>query len=149
MKQLELKHIVGYLPYDLNFQHKFVKAKHKGETNLRLWQSKLEPLKLTDLFYKTGKTFDFNLLLRPLSDLTKEIEVNGEKIFPIKWLKQNYTDHKLKLEGNCIILSDSYSLEQDILAAPFAIIEKLYEWHFDIHGLIEKGLAIDINTLNK
>ena len=25
---------------------------------------------------------------------------------------------------------------------------KLLEWHFDIFGLIEKGLAIDINTLN-
>ena len=26
--------------------------------------------------------------------------------------------------------------------------EKLFEWHFDIFGLIEKGLAIDINTLS-
>ena len=28
------------------------------------------------------------------------------------------------------------------------ICEKLFEWHFDVFGLIEKWLAIDINTLN-
>jgi hypothetical protein len=28
-------------------------------------------------------------------------------------------------------------------------VEKLLEWHFDIYGLIEAGLAIDINTLEK
>jgi len=27
------------------------------------------------------------------------------------------------------------------------LFQMLYEWHFDIHGLIEQGLAIDINTL--
>ena len=29
----------------------------------------------------------------------------------------------------------------------YETIEKLFEWHFDVFGLIEKGLAIDINTL--
>ena len=32
-------------------------------------------------------------------------------------------------------------------AVKYGIIERLLEWHFDIFGLIEKGLAIDINTL--
>jgi hypothetical protein len=27
------------------------------------------------------------------------------------------------------------------------LFQKLYSWHFDLHGLIEKGEAIDINTL--
>ena len=26
-------------------------------------------------------------------------------------------------------------------------IEKLFEWHFDVFGLIEKGLAINVNDL--
>lgn len=30
---------------------------------------------------------------------------------------------------------------------PYWIVKKLYEFHFDVHGLIEKGLAIDKNTL--
>jgi hypothetical protein len=28
-------------------------------------------------------------------------------------------------------------------------MQKLFEWHFDVFGLIEKGLAIDINTINQ
>jgi hypothetical protein len=31
---------------------------------------------------------------------------------------------------------------------PFWKIEKLFEWNFDVFGLIEKGRAIDINTLS-
>jgi hypothetical protein len=27
------------------------------------------------------------------------------------------------------------------------IVEKLIEWHFDVFGLIKKGLAIDVNNL--
>ena len=38
---------------------------------------------------------------------------------------------------------DTYWIE----SMPYAIVSKLLEWHFDIDGLIEKGLAIDINTL--
>ena len=29
----------------------------------------------------------------------------------------------------------------------YGIIERLFEWHFDINGLINEGLAIDKNTL--
>ena len=29
------------------------------------------------------------------------------------------------------------------------LFEKMFEWHFDVFGLIEKGLAIDINTTTK
>ena len=31
--------------------------------------------------------------------------------------------------------------------APYGFVLNLLEWHFDVFGLIEKGLAIDINTL--
>ena len=30
----------------------------------------------------------------------------------------------------------------------YAAMEILFEWHFDVFGLIDKGLAIDINSLN-
>jgi len=37
----------------------------------------------------------------------------------------------------------------DIFHVPhqFELWSKCFEWHFDVFGLIEKGLAIDINTL--
>jgi len=99
-------------------------------------------------------------ILRPLSDLTKEIEVNGEKFVPIDFLIKNinnrisysdnrFTDYDDGKSKNILhfYLSDICfgSIEfQDSLD----ILEKLYEWHFDIHGLIEKGEAININTIS-
>ena len=68
---------------------------------------------------------DYPLILRQLSDLTKE---NAD------FLSSNgYMD----VCEECVYIDEmQYS---DVL--------KLQEKHFDIHGLIEKGEAIDINTL--
>ena len=35
----------------------------------------------------------------------------------------------------------------DLLEHPLNIINKLFEWHFDVFGLLENNLAIDKNTL--
>ncbi len=78
---------------------------------------------------------EFKLILRPLSDLTKEIEVNGEKFVPLEKLssfKSEYTEYLSEFKGDIL----DTRLE-------FCIVQKLYEWHFNIHGIE----AIDINTL--
>lgn len=31
------------------------------------------------------------------------------------------------------------------VAIPYFMYQKLFKWHFDVHGLIEKGLAINLN----
>lgn len=72
--------------------------------------------------------FGSKLILRPLSDLTKEIEVNGEKFVPRSKFFGNPLDY--------IITKNSYE-----------VVQQLISWHFDIFGLIDAGLAIDINTL--
>ena len=62
-------------------------------------------------------------ILRPLSDLNKreysEVLENWEYI-----IDKELTSEIMWYEWEC-----------------------LFEWHFDVFGLIEKGLAIDINTL--
>ena len=138
---LELKHLAPYLPYKLKMEfldfplgkhYRFLELDCGHDFHFYFSQNKVRPI------------------LRLLSDLTKEIEVNGEKFVPIEFFREHYTDHLVKFEKpDCIVLEDSYSLSQNVLGAPFAIIEKLFEWHFDVFGLIEKGLAIDINTWNK
>lgn len=73
---------------------------------------------------------------RPLSDLTKEIEVNGEKFVPINKMPSNwqrYTNNEIQAHN--------------IQALNYRTFQLLLEWHFDVFGLIEKGLAIDFNTL--
>ncbi len=112
------------------------------------------------LIYLTGdlyadienKTFpeEFIPILHPLSDLTKEIEHNGEKFVPIVKIKELFID------GTEDVLSQSieaieYFIENNFFSRieylPFILIQKLIDWHFDIAGLIEIGEAIDVNTL--
>jgi len=81
------------------------------------------------------KFYDVNIIARPLSDLTKEIEVNGEKFVPQD--KLPHLDLKWLINSDNLILKTNY---EDVL--------KLLSWHFDIYNLIENGLAIDVNTLS-
>ena len=79
-------------------------------------------------------------ILRPLSDLTKEIEVDGERFVP---LKKFYREARLLLEKEIRITPGEIISEY----LSFEIIEKLLSWHFDLFGLIESNQAIDINTI--
>ena len=102
-----------------------------------------------DVYSIMSDTYDGNpdkckILLRPLSDLTKEIEHNGEKFVPIDELN-NIGD------AECDRYNDYFNEENisDVnwLLEPFIIFQKLIEWKFDLADLISKGEAIDVNTL--
>lgn len=119
--KLELKHLAPYLPYD-------IRILNGGGDNTSI----SEHFKLCHKF-NNDLTYCMPFL-RPLSDLTKEIEINGERFVP--YIKLMW-DIELEYQWKCPIGYD-YAYRN---------IEKLFEWHFDVFGLIEKGLAIDINTL--
>jgi len=133
--KLELKHLAGYLPYKVKV-------------------SKIHTLNIGNgiggiSHVLTTHSKNYKPILRPLSDLTKEIEVNGEKFVPIEILNELFEINGLENTGNGYMIYGVRS-ENAIIAVDEMIdyIEKLYEWHFDIHNLIKNGLAIDINTLN-
>ena len=93
---------------------------------------------------------EFDFICRPLTDITKPIEHKGEKFVPLERIKE------LFIEGTEDVLSQSieaieYFIENNFFSRieylPFILIQKLIDWHFDIAGLIEKGEAIDVNTL--
>lgn len=73
------------------------------------------------------------MILRPLSDLDKDITHDGKIFNPSRVLNTDFTGVSPEL----------------LKFAQFNIVQQLIEWHFDIHGLIDKGLAININELNK
>ena len=130
--KLELKHLAPYLPYGLKLFDPNPEV-NGGFTELN--EDNLGEY----LFYPLSIP-----ILRPLSDLTKEIMVNGEDFVPYEhyvfvetMLVNEY------LEYLCEAKSD---LSEDGLL-PYSIVQLLFEWHFDVFGLIEKGLAIDINEL--
>ena len=73
-------------------------------------------------------------IIRPLSDLTKEIEHKGEIFIPVEKLGWGSCFSKSNVE----MAIDNLSLHEAL---------KLIEWHFDIAGLTDKNEAIDYHTL--
>ena len=158
MKKLELKH-VQYYPMGENGV-KLITAKHQikyGErTILTLngvcWDDNNDDLNM-EFIHENDLIFSncmkpMQLLLYPLSDLTKPIKVegynDGKEFVPMDKL-YNMSDYSEFMES---IQEDIYEMNTPF-RWPYEIVQKLLEWHFDVFGLIEKGLAIDINTLNK
>lgn len=90
---------------------------------------------------------DFKLVLRKISDLTKEIEHNGEKFVPIEKFCEiedcrteiNIRDTQWGIKE---IAKNGVQYDSD-----FGVVQQLFEWHFDCFNLLEQGLAIDINTI--
>jgi len=127
--KLELKHLAPYLPYKV--------LVGDGRT----------PFELTEHNFTNVFPYVTKIYLRPLSDLVKEVEHNGERFVPIDWLNDNKS---LKL-GICVNTQGEWNIfngkTSNIRFLEYCVIEKLFEWNFDVFNLIEEGLAIDINTL--
>ena len=141
--KLELKHLAGYLPYGLKAIDE--RTKEIRTVTLLHFTYDRESVGHNHLLYEGILLSNHLPILRPLSDLAKEIEVNRKKFVPKEklWDEIVYdTDEEyyriLKREWDEIDL---------IKSAPYRFVQRLQEWHFDIYGLIENGLAIDINTL--
>lgn len=136
----ELKHLAPYLPYGLKIG--FEGGEHTHDlVGLQIGK---EGVMLISPFYDFGRasTQDCRPILRPLSDLTKEIEHNGERFVP---LDEMHTIHYPEVHFG----DDDFQDQEDIKYCPWWVMQHLFEWHFDVFGLIDAGLAIDINTLEQ
>ena len=152
--KLELKHFAGYLPYGLKVQYISAEGWEDDGFTCRYKTEieKIDGVRNGWILYLGcgGSEFkDIKPILRPLSDLTKEIEVNGEKFVPIVKLspygykkgtlfyryehKKYYTKLKLKNSNEYVC----HTIPSDINSVDYFTIQKLHEWHFDIHGLID------------
>lgn len=136
MEKLELKDLAPYLPYGLKIRSS------EGMTEILgyEWVNGKIIYQLDTDDDSGDFAFDDPIkpILRPLSDLTKEIEIDGEKLVPMKW----FSESEYYKRG----LNQSISNWQHLKNHYFTY-NLLFKWHFDVFGLIEKGLAIDINTL--
>ena len=173
MQKLELKYWCSHLPYkptilhfDKQFKNGFEIHKLHGITEdarynakkLNKYEKHLLSEREITFWLENGtglnnNAHDVKLALRPLSDLTKEIDVDGEKFIPIDILwnetleqvnSDTYDDYFFNED-----LETTWINIDNVLRLEYIVVEKLIEWNFDVFGLIEKGLAIDINTLNK
>lgn len=137
MKKLELKHLAAYLPYGLKVQFTPFKNQILDFENIKFV--------LVSEYCKP--------ILRPLSDLTNQIDWKGQRFYPIERLLSADEDdlNEFYLTGNLNPHWESFmkitNSRHLIRGIDYWMIEGMFEWHFDVFGLIEKGLAIDINTL--
>jgi hypothetical protein len=134
--KLELKTLATYLPYNLKGI-----IKNKVVVLDTLHQYSCETVPSVRGFTWCGFE-NFKPILRPLSDLTKEIEVNGKKFVPIEKVQDWNTSIDFAKEFEALLEDERW-----LSTTSYLLVELLFEWHFDVFGLIEKGLAIDINTL--
>jgi len=143
---LTLEHLAPYLPYGVEVKTKDGIFKVVG------WVDDIGVC-LDTILYGANAIPEYKLILRPLSDLTKEIEHKGERFVPKELLREisgafKPTDDIKNTFTICIV--DETVTRFSALCVhinQLELFQKLFEWHFDVFGLIEKGLAIDINSI--
>tara|TARA_R110000744_G_scaffold366738_1_gene475921 strand:+ start:141 stop:506 length:366 start_codon:yes stop_codon:yes gene_type:complete len=119
--KLQLKHLAPYLPYGLRIFNKDNKGSYILSTG-----SIDRVIELPEIFKP---------ILRPLSDLATNNEVLDLLYEECQGIDENI-DYWCEFEGDITNTSISFRASQI-----------LFKHHFDVFGLIPKGLAIDINTI--
>lgn len=150
--KLELKHLAPYLPYKLKVFRKFSSDVFPMVAN-NPTVSLREGINIDNLIYDSE---EYKPILRPLSDLTDEIinefykdrAENGVMVsdYSVGLVFHTCTaSYKIMGEPYTDFIYNRNSINE----TDYWIVQKMLQMHFDVFGLIEKGLAIDINTLNK
>ena len=155
MNELELKHLAPYLPYGLSFSVNLNDVRDNFPDELRTL--KLAETNI-DLALKIGKP-----ILRPLSSITIEeayelgviitseadmedieVGVGGIDVFGEYYTVVRYQDKVDEEYSFMIQFSPIGVVGIDLI--PYKAYEWLFKNHFDVFGLIEKGLAIEKTT---
>ncbi|MFA7307625.1 MAG: hypothetical protein WC026_13235 [Hyphomicrobium sp.] len=170
METLELKYLAPYLPYNLKAICTTNQICTIGDGYNHIYKGDIMQIGVDDYRLFQNETEYFKPILRILSDLAKEIEKDGKKFVPLIELAKlaSPKNTKIKLMNDHVSLGHDYTFHYDNKNLSFnclrgfdgkkadancfvfnqlLLFQKLFEWHFDVFGLIEKGLAVDINEL--
>lgn len=138
--KLEFKHITPYLPYGLKIKYNDSKdiwgIGYHYETD---YEEMLYPLS-TLIFTMESQTLSplgWKPILKPLTDLTTLIHKDEKDCTYSNWISAEY-------DIEIISFIELWGFEK----LPFEVVDYLLEHHFDVYGLIEKGLALDHNNKN-
>ncbi len=152
--KLEVKDLVGYLPYNLKCKTDIgILELSSIQINNRFKYWFCENNFNNEILSKyncTGRGFystQIKPILFPVTDLTKEITFNNKNFVPLDILWE-LCDVTAEVDFIEALSDDHRSIKEKLMFAPLTIVQKLLEWKFDIYGLIDAGLAIDINKLD-
>jgi len=135
MEKLQSEHITPYLPYKLMFLE--IRSGRGRFENDVSEQAELHVGNINGLL--NGKIYRVKsrkIILRPLSDLTKDED-----------FYESFMDEFSTNDNNLDYLCESKRDITKYSELGYNCIMFLIEHHFDVFGLIEKGLAIDKNTV--
>lgn len=135
--KLELKHLAPYLPYGtLFFNGDLYKWIYKTDSICRCEDNYVSASIETIICY------GYKPILRPLSDIVPyfyKLFIDGEL--------GEYLDSEFLEKHSIYELEELENIKVENL--PYGTFQLLVKYHFDVYDLIQNGLAIDINTLNK
>ena len=140
--KLEIRHLAPYLPYGLS-----IDTSHWDNEPSPIGKNIVAGIRGEDFICQYGwasthgrmieqeySIYESKPILRPLSDLTKEIEHNGELFIPL---------YKLIKEDKAFTTDFSFGYKE----LKVSVYEFLLEWHFDVFNLREHNLCIYYNEL--
>ena len=130
--KLELKHLAAYLPYNLKvirngFIGDLIAIMNDEDSIAESFEFKVS---CSNWWENNTDKNHYKPILRPLSDLIKD-----------EW-------SKVFLDSDIDNILSFYQVDKNLDCIEHYLVNLLLKNHFDIYGLIEAGLAIDINTLN-
>lgn len=156
-RELTLTYIAGYLPYGLKV------LPCDGDSPTTVFEMKYHPIK-GDQRVVCGINTELKLseitpVLRPMSDLDKEITHKGETFIPIDCIAEmtredgkdsNWTHDLINWFGE---YDPTWNTCELLMALPewliIPVIDKLSEWMYDYRGLIDAGLAVSVHDLKQ
>lgn len=145
--KLEPKYLAPYLPYGLKVKILNYKCDYVGieYSEANGFYSIGDEFFVTYNGGSTGKSIsDFKPLLRPLSDLKNKVIIhNGEEVN--LWKKYDLVLHEDEV---CDEYYAEYAETPKAYVPVYWMSWWLFEYHFDVFGLIDAGLAINLNTIN-
>lgn len=157
MNELELKHLAPYLPYGLSFSVNLndvrdnfpdeLRTLKLAETNIDLALKIGKPILRPLSSITTEEAYELGILLTSEADMEDiEVGVGGIDVFGEYYTVVRYQDKVDEEYSFMIQFSPIGIVGIDLI--PYKAYEWLFKNHFDVFGLIEKGLAIEKNVVS-
>lgn len=141
MESITIEQLAFYLPYEINVMRRYSPSQSE-----EYFKQKLTGITTDKVILDAGEVEDyFNVfpLLRPMSDIDKLIATkNGDINFSKKY------DLGRDVDGDWCDINYAEQCESPVTLTPICSYNWwLFENHFDVFGLIKKGLAINFNDV--
>ncbi|HET8735910.1 MAG TPA: hypothetical protein VFM69_04885 [Pricia sp.] len=155
METLKIEHLAPYLPHKLKFYWEEAggyELYSLSEDGIVLFEPISESYLEFDSHELDGLKIAVKPILRPLSDLTLSLyfELSNKEPkndFGICCGKYNGLHDKRDYIHHQGYTSRKYFLDNGIGSMPYRTVKFFFEHHFDVFGLIDNNLAIDINQI--